>query len=119
MQIAQKRQMGGIRALKDARLPRDEELIIQCDNQADAMIGGEQLMRRANCSDGIFAGNDLIAAGVMYAIKHRRFKVPGDVAISGFTDDLVSTLTDPTLITVEQHGDKVGEIATDLLWRRI
>ena len=55
----------------------------------------------------------------MYAIKHRRFKVPGDVAISGFTNDLVSTLIDPTLITVEQHGDKVGEIATDLLWRRI
>ena len=93
--------MGGIRALKDARLPVYEELIIQCDNQADAMIGGEQLMRRVNCSDGISAGNDLTAGGLMYAIKHRRFKVPGDVAISGFTDDLVSTLTDPTLITVE------------------
>ena len=76
-------------------------------------------MEANNCSDGIFAGNDLTAAGVMYAIKHRRFKVPGDVAISGFTNDLVSTLIDPTLITVEQHGDKVGEIATDLLWRRI
>ena len=43
----------------------------------------------------------------------------GDLAISDFTDDLVSTLTDPTPITVEQHGDKVGEIATDSLWRRI
>ena len=48
--------MGCIRALKDARLPVYEELIIQCDNQADAMIGGEQLMRRVNCSDGISAG---------------------------------------------------------------
>lgn len=119
MQIAQKRQMGYIQALKDARLPIDKELIIQCDNQADAMIVGEQLMRRANRPDGIFAVNDLTAAGVMYAIKHMGFKVPGDVAISGFTDGLVSTLTDPTLTTVEQHGDKIGEIATDLLLRRI
>lgn len=119
MQIAQKRQMGYIQALKDARLPIDESLIIQCDNQADAMIIGEQLMRRENKPDGIFAVNDLTAAGAMYAIKHMGYKVPEDVAICGFTDGLVSTLTDPTLTTVEQHGNKMGEIATDLLLRRI
>lgn len=119
MQIAQKRQMGYIQAIKDAHLPIDESLIIQCDNQADAMIVGEQLMRRADKPDGIFAVNDLTAAGAMYAIKHMGYKVPEDVAICGFTDGLVSTLTDPTLTTVEQHGDKMGEIATDLLLRRI
>lgn len=119
MQIAQKRQMGYIQALKDAHLPIDESLIIQCDNQADAMIVGEQLMRRDNRPDGIFAVNDLTAAGAMYAIKHMGYKVPEDVAICGFTDGLVSTLTDPTLTTVEQHGDKIGEIATELLLHRI
>lgn len=119
MQIAQKRQMGYIQALKDARLPIDESLIIQCDNQADAMIIGEQLMKRTDRPDGIFAVNDLTAAGAMYAIKHMGYRVPEDVAICGFTDGLVSTLTDPTLTTVEQHGDRMGEIATDLLLRRI
>lgn len=119
MQIAQKRQTGYLQALRDAHLPIDENLIIQCDNQTDAMIVGEQLMRRENKPDGIFAVNDLTAAGAMYAIKHMGYKVPEDVAICGFTDGLVSTLTDPTLTTVEQHGDKMGEIATELLLRRI
>lgn len=119
MQIAQKRQMGYIQALKDARIPIREDLIIQCDNQADAMIVGEQLMQKAEKPDGIFAVNDLTAAGAMYAIKHLGYKVPEDVAICGFTDGLVSTLTDPTLTTVEQHGDKMGQMATELLLRRI
>lgn len=119
MQIAQKRQTGYLQALRDAHLPIDESLIIQCDNQADALIVGEQLMRHENKPDGIFAVNDLTAAGAMYAIKHMGYKVPEDVAICGFTDGLVSTLTDPTLTTVEQHGDKMGEMATELLLRRI
>lgn len=41
------------------------------------------------------------------------------IVYGGSADGLVSTLTDPTLTTVEQHGDKMGEIATDLLLRRI
>ena len=76
-------------------------------------------MKRTDRPDGIFAVNDLTAAGAMYAIKHMGYRVPEDVAICGFTDGLVSTLTDPTLTTVEQHGDRMGEIATDLLLRRI
>lgn len=119
MQIAQKRQMGYIQALKDAGLPIDENLIIQCDNQADAMVVTDRLMASNQKPDGIFAVNDLTAAGAMYAIKHMGYRVPEDVAICGFTDGLISTLTDPTLTTVEQHGDQMGEIATNLLLRRI
>lgn len=119
MQIAQKRQMGYVQALKDAGLPVYEDLIVQCDNQEDALLVGEQLMKKENRPDGIFAVNDLTAAGVMYAVKRMGYRVPEDVAICGFTDGLVSTLTDPTLTTVEQHGDKMGEIATNLLLHRI
>lgn len=119
MQIAQKRQMGYIEALKDGGLAIDEKLIIQCDNQEDAMVVTERLMASGHQPDGIFAVNDLTAAGAMYALKHMGYRVPEDVAICGFTDGLVSTLTDPTLTTVEQHGDHIGEIATNLLLRRI
>ncbi len=119
MQIAQKRQMGYMQALKDVGLPVYEDLIVQCDNQEDALLVGERLMKRENRPDGIFAVNDLTAAGAMYAVKRMGYRVPEDVAICGFTDGLVSTLTDPTLTTVEQHGDKIGEIATNLLLHRI
>lgn len=119
MQIAQKRQMGYVQALRDHQLPVDEKLIIPCDNKEEAVNVGRQLMLLEDRPDGIFAVNDLTAAGAMYAIKHMGYRVPEDVAISGFTDGLVSTLTDPTLTTVEQHGDKMGEMAADLLLKRI
>ena len=119
MQIAQKRQLGYIEALKDAKIPVDEDLIIQCDNQNDAMTVTERLMKLENRPDAIFAVNDMTAAGAMYAVKHMGFRVPEDVAICGFTDGVVAPLTDPTLTTVEQHGDDMGEIATNLLLRRI
>ena len=119
MQIAQKRQLGYIEALKSARIAVDEELIVQCDNQDDAKVVTERLMVLDNRPDAIFAVNDLTAAGAMYAVKHLGFRVPEDVAVCGFTDGVVATLTDPTLTTVEQHGNEMGEIATNLLLRRI
>ncbi len=119
MQIAQKRQLGYIEALKSARIAVDESLIVQCDNQDDAKVVTERLMTSENRPDAIFAVNDLTAAGAMNAIKHMGYRVPEDVAICGFTDGVMATLTDPTLTTVEQHGDSIGEIATKLLLRRI
>lgn len=119
LQIAQKRQMGYVQALKDHHIPVDENLIIACDNQQDAKIIGRQLMEMEHRPDGIFAVNDVTAAGAMYAIKHAGFRVPEDVAVCGFTDGLISTLTDPTLTTVGQHGEEMGRIAAELLLKRV
>lgn len=119
LQIAQKRQMGYVQALKDHHIPVDENLIIACDNQQEAKIIGEQLMKMEQRPDGIFAVNDVTAAGAMYAIKRAGFRVPEDVAVCGFTDGLISTLTDPTLTTVGQHGEEMGRIAAELLLKRV
>ena len=47
------------------------------------------------------------------------FKVPKDVSIVGFTDGLVSSITDPLLTTVSQHGFEIGKKATEILIKRI
>ncbi|MEG1585330.1 MAG: LacI family DNA-binding transcriptional regulator [Bacteroidales bacterium] len=119
LQIAQKRQLGYLEALKEARIPVDKELIIPCDNQNDALEVTRRLMSMPCPPDGIFAVNDLTAAGAMYAIHKMGYKIPEEIAVCGFTDGMVSTLTNPTLTTVEQHGDEIGEIATRLLLRRM
>lgn len=119
LQIAQKRQLGYVQALKDHHLPVEEELIIACDNQVDAKIIGKQLMEMKNRPDGIFAVNDMTAAGAMYAVKRAGFRVPEDVAVCGFTDGQISTLTDPTLTTVSQHGEEMGRVAAELLLKRV
>lgn len=119
LQIAQKRQLGYVQALKDHHLPVEEELIIACDNQYDAKIVGKRLMEMTNRPDGIFAVNDMTAAGSMYAVKRAGFRVPEDVAVCGFTDGQISTLTDPTLTTISQHGEEMGRVAAELLLKRV
>lgn len=119
IQIAQKRQMGYVQALLDNKMSVDNSLIIPCDNREDAMELTPQLMKRADRPDGIFAVNDMTAIGALYAVKHTGLQVPEDVAVCGFTDSLASMLSDPPLTSVEQNGMQMGEIATDLLLRRI
>jgi len=117
--IGQKRQMGYIDALKKHKLKPNQKLIIKCDNKDKALIETNKLMKLPEPPDGIFAVNDLTAAGALYALKKLKYRVPEDVAIVGFTDGMVSTITDPTLTTVEQHGFDMGQIATKMLLRRI
>ena len=43
------------------------------------------------------------------------YRIPDDISIVGFSCDLISDLTDPTLTTVQQHGDIVGREAVSLI----
>lgn len=117
--IGQKRQMGYIDALKKHKFKPNQKLIVKCDNKDKALIETKILMSLPEPPDGIFAVNDLTAAGALYALKKLKYRVPEDVGIVGFTDGMVSTLTDPTLTTIEQHGFEMGQIATKMLLRRI
>jgi DNA-binding LacI/PurR family transcriptional regulator len=42
-------------------------------------------------------------------------RVPEDISICGFTNDVHAVSSDPMLTTVEQYGTKVGEAAADIL----
>jgi LacI family transcriptional regulator len=117
--IAKNRMNGYVRALKENNIPLKDENIIKCDTAEEARIVVPDLLNRAKKPDGIFAVNDLTAAEAMKIVKHKGFKVPGDISIVGFTSGMISDLTDPSLTSVEQHGYIVGKEAVRLLINRI
>ncbi len=117
--IGRERYNGYLKALEDHGLKADERLIVNCDNLEAAKQVTKRLVYELNPPDGIFAVNDLTAIGALQTIKANGFKVPGDIAIAGFSNGIYSTMTDPPLTTVEQHGYKVGRVAADLLINRI
>ena len=51
--------------------------------------------------------------------KKKGFEIPKDIAFIGFTDGLLSKYNRPTLSTVAQHGDKMGEAAARFLIQRV
>lgn len=119
MLLAQNRQKGYRQAMLKHKVPIDESLVIKCDSFDEAIIKTPDLLNMAEPPDAIFAVNEMTAAGALSVIKKFGLKVPQDISIVGFTDGIVSRVSDPSLTTLEQHGLEVGLKAAELLVDRI
>ena len=119
MLLAQNRQKGYRQAMLKHKVPIDESLVIKCDSFDEAIIKTPDLLNMAEPPDAIFAVNEMTAAGALSVIKKFGLKVPQDISIVGFTDGIVSRVSDPSLTTLEQHGLEVGLRAAELLVDRI
>jgi len=51
----------------------------------------------------------------MQVLKEKGYLIPAEVAIVGFSNETFGHFIHPTLSTVEQHGEKMGEIAANLV----
>jgi LacI family transcriptional regulator len=67
----------------------------------------------------VFAANDLMAIGAMLAAQNDGLRVPEDIAVMGFDDIPAARLVHPTLTTIAQFQDKIGQRAAELLFDRI
>jgi len=63
----------------------------------------------------VFAGNDEIAAGVLFASRLHGCSVPEDLSIVGFEDSPFSRQTWPNLTTAQQPNRDIAHEATTLL----
>jgi LacI family transcriptional regulator len=83
--------------------------------QPDGYAGGSVLMDLDSPPTAIFASNDVMAMGVMDAIRVRGLRVPEDVSIIGFDDIPQAALVRPALTTVRQPLEEMGRLATQML----
>jgi LacI family transcriptional regulator len=65
--------------------------------------------------EAIFAGTDYVAFGVLRALSDLDVAVPGDVAVVGYDDLLLSQFTVPRLTTIGQPARRMGIAAADML----
>ncbi len=119
LEISKNRKNGYLDALRKYGLQVDESLIRVCDTREEAIIITPEILDRPNRPDGFFAINDHCAAGILYAVKLAKLRVPCDVAIMGFSDGELAKACDPMLSTVEQHGYEMGKHAAKLLLDKI
>jgi len=117
--IGQQRKDGYIKALTEAGMPVDEDLILEADSFEKARMAIMKLINKKKHFDGVFATNDLTAIGAMQTIQKKGIKIPDEIAVVGFSDGRFSGITDPNLTSVDQHGYEMGTIATKMLLKRI
>ena len=62
-----------------------------------------------------FADNDLIAIGAIRAFQEAGYRIPQDIAIIGFDNTTVGTMTTPTLSTVSVNRNIMARQAVSSL----
>ena len=79
----------------------------------------EQFFKNNKIIDGVFAVNELYAVTAMKVARKLNFNIPEDIQFIGFTDGVLSKHARPSLTTVSQHGQIMGEQAAHLLIDRL
>ncbi|AWB46810.1 LacI family transcriptional regulator [Paenibacillus sp. CAA11] len=72
-----------------------------------------------NMPDAVYAGNDMIAIGLVNRFKELGIRVPEDIAVVGIDNNLLTTITTPKISSVSIMGEEVARLATELLLKRI
>lgn len=103
-------------ALRAHRLFQDSTLITPGNFfQPDGYDGACKLLDLPVPPTAIFATNDVMAFGVMDAVRDRGMHIPDDISIVGFDDIPQASLVHPPLTTVRQPLEQMGRIASQVI----
>lgn len=113
---------GYIDALNVHNIALDDDLIVYGKVSIES---GKECMNKLLPlqPDAVFAVEDFTALGAMQAIKEAGLQIPRQVAIIGFANEMFSEYLTPSLSTVNQHTERMGEEAAalffDLLHKKV
>jgi LacI family transcriptional regulator len=108
------------RAMRSARLPVPGNYIQEGEfNKDSGHAKALTLLKTSPRPTAVFAANDLIAFGVLAAIREAGLECPRDVSVVGFDNLDESDMTSPTLTTVDQFAYKVGSQAAQAIIDRV
>lgn len=107
-------------ALEKAGLALDRTLIREGNFRVESGYTlARDLVTALNPPDAIFVSNNLMTLGALRALHELGIRIPEDVALVGFDDMPWAGDLYPPLTTVAQSGYELGQIAVELLLRRI
>jgi len=116
---AAERRDGYLDALRDAGIEFDPELLVEAEFvAASGHAAVARLVGRAAFT-AIFVASDVVALGVLRALREAGLDVPGDVSVVGFDDVDLAEHFDPPLTTVRVPARQLGEVAGRTLLDRI
>lgn len=117
---SEQRLRGFRRAMGEAHLPIAPEYQQEANfdvpgGRAKALL----LLRMLPRPTAVFAANDMIALGVIEAVRELGLRCPADVSVIGFDDLAFSSLIDPPLASIYQPGYQLGATAARILLDRV
>jgi DNA-binding LacI/PurR family transcriptional regulator len=95
--------------LAEAGIEADERLVVPGDySRTSGEAGATRLLDLVPEMDAVFVASDLMAHGVLTALRKAGRRVPEDVAVGGFDDSPAATAASPALTTIRQPWDRIS-----------
>jgi LacI family transcriptional regulator len=110
-----------LRGYRDALaelLPEAQALAGNFD-EASGREAGTALLKSSPRPDAVFAANDMMALGCLFALNEAGLRVPEDMALAGFDDVPVARFVHPTLTTMRISIAELGANALQRLLQDI
>lgn len=120
LEIVRERKHGYLEALRQHHIPIEKELVV-CGKMTyeEGREATRKLLNLPVPPDAILAMNDTLAFAAMKEIKKQHLRIPQDVALIGYTDELHSNYVEPALTAITHHTYKMGTTACELLLRHL
>lgn len=116
--VSRERNKGYIKALADAKIPVKEDLILRLPFM-DIDEGLISNFLNKTKPDAVLSVNEIFGIHAARVIQRAGLKIPEDVSIIGFTDGLLAKYANPSITSVAQHGQEMGETAAKMLIDRV
>jgi LacI family transcriptional regulator len=112
---AQERERGYRDAMAQHALGVAADVVPGDFSEESGQAAADALLRRAVRPRAVFAANDMMAVGCMYAFKDAGLRIPEDVALAGFDDIPIVRYLSPPLTTVHVRIADFGRSALERL----
>lgn len=113
---AHDRLQGYKEALQEQGIAFDEQWVVEGDFlQPSGYAGATTLLGRQQRPTAIVVSNDVMAFGVMEAVRDHGLRIPEDISIIGFDDIPQAASVHPPLTTIRQPLEEMGRVAAQLL----
>lgn len=104
-------------ALMESGIPKKAEYIIEEENTIEGgYVAARKLLSMQKRPRAIFTSSDLLAFGVIEAVRDSNLLVPDDVAVMGFDNIRMASLMEPKLSTVSKPLHRMGLSGARLLF---
>jgi LacI family transcriptional regulator len=117
--ISSNRLAGFTKALAEFNVPFRDEYLVSAETPSQAAHKAGMLMEMKNPPDAIFAISDLTMSGIVQELYKRKTKIPDEVALIGFCEDIFCKMYNPQLSSITPMGFEIGKQAAERLFLRI
>jgi len=107
-------------ALEKYNLPLVNELISESGlSIEDGRRIMTQLLELPKPPDAVYAASDFAALGALQVLEENNINIPNDIALVGFSNETFTSLIKPSISTINQRSESIGEMAAKTFLKRV